>query len=104
VDDVGTITSYDIGWPGSQNDISIFKRSNIWLERYRYFEDHEYLLADKGAPDFFLYLPFGLTNNLKKDTRSPNTQSDHLMRRISGQEESAGSVLSSTRGIQRPGL
>jgi hypothetical protein len=56
VDDVGAITSYDIGWPGSQNDISIFKQSNIWLEQYQYFEDCEYLLANKGVPDCFSLL------------------------------------------------
>ncbi|KAF9504263.1 hypothetical protein BS47DRAFT_1253849, partial [Hydnum rufescens UP504] len=46
VDHEGYFTSYDIGWPASQNDIVIFKKSSIWLERHKFFEPDKYLLAD----------------------------------------------------------
>lgn len=48
VDHVGRFTSYDIGWPASQNDITIFKKSSIWIHRHTFFSDGDYLLADKG--------------------------------------------------------
>ncbi|KAF9518944.1 hypothetical protein BS47DRAFT_1288934, partial [Hydnum rufescens UP504] len=40
--------AYDIGWPASQNDITVFKKLDIWLEHPKFFEANEYLLADKG--------------------------------------------------------
>lgn len=48
VDGFGRAIFYDIGWPGSQNDISVFKRSSIWTERHKYFGEGEYILGDKG--------------------------------------------------------
>jgi hypothetical protein len=48
VDHEGYFTSYDVGWPASQNDISVFTRSTIYRHRHRYFRPGEYLLADKG--------------------------------------------------------
>jgi hypothetical protein len=44
----GYIIDYDLGWPGSVNDTTIFKESSLWLQRGAYFEEGEYLLVDKG--------------------------------------------------------
>jgi hypothetical protein len=54
VDHDGYFTSYDIGWPASQNDITIFKKSTIWRQRDRYFHEGDYLLADKGMLTSYL--------------------------------------------------
>lgn len=43
------IISYDMGWPGSMTDVTIFKNSHIWKNRRSYFEGNEYLLADRGV-------------------------------------------------------
>jgi hypothetical protein len=48
VDHEGYFTSYDVGWPASQNDISIYMRSTLHHDRNRLFRPGEYLLADKG--------------------------------------------------------
>jgi DDE superfamily endonuclease len=58
VDHEGYFTSYDIGWPASQVDITIFKKSSLWLQHHAYFHPDEYLLADKGTYSYseILYL------------------------------------------------
>lgn len=45
----GIITSYDMGWPGSVQDTRVFRASALWTERGKYFQDDEYILADKGS-------------------------------------------------------
>lgn len=44
----GIFTSYEIGWPGSVTDATVFKESDMWLRKADYFEDDEYILVDKG--------------------------------------------------------
>lgn len=51
IDGFGRAIFYDIGWPGSQNDISIFKHSSIWTKWDKYFGEGEYILGDKGMLD-----------------------------------------------------
>lgn len=38
-----------MGWPGSVSDSTIFKESDMWINREKYFADDEYILVDKGA-------------------------------------------------------
>jgi hypothetical protein len=56
-DDTGTITSFEIGWPGSVHDSKVFHASPLFLQRSRLFQGEEYLLADSG---YALY-PFVMT-------------------------------------------
>lgn len=37
-----------MGWPGSVQDTTVFRESQIWKEKSAHFNDDEYLLADKG--------------------------------------------------------
>ncbi|KIJ43361.1 hypothetical protein M422DRAFT_253243 [Sphaerobolus stellatus SS14] len=46
----GIIIEYELGWPGSVADTMAFKESELWQNRGKYFEDDEYVLADKGYP------------------------------------------------------
>lgn len=56
VDHEARFTSFEIGFPGCMTDVTIFKQSDIWVNRARYFSDHEYILVDKGEPFDTLYL------------------------------------------------
>lgn len=42
-------TAYEIGWPGSVTDSTVFKQSDMWLRKELYFEEDEYILVDKGT-------------------------------------------------------
>lgn len=42
-------TTYEHGWPASVTDVRIFKNSHLWMNRMDYFNDGEYILADKGT-------------------------------------------------------
>ena len=44
----GIFIEYELGWPGSVVDVTVFKQSEVWMNKAKYFEDDEYLLADKG--------------------------------------------------------
>lgn len=46
-------TEYVLGWPGSVADTMAFKMSDLWLKRENYFEEDEYILADKGVYSLF---------------------------------------------------
>jgi len=48
VDHRGIFLEYELGWPGSVADTAAFKQSELWLNKGKYFEDDEYILADKG--------------------------------------------------------
>ena len=48
VDAFKRFISFEMGWPGSVPDVSIWKKSHLWVHRHQYFEPGEYLLADKG--------------------------------------------------------
>ncbi|TFK58518.1 hypothetical protein BDN72DRAFT_912609 [Pluteus cervinus] len=48
VDHQKRFISYDMGWPGSMNDVTILKASHLWINRRQYFTGNEYLLADRG--------------------------------------------------------
>ncbi|KDQ12197.1 hypothetical protein BOTBODRAFT_80261, partial [Botryobasidium botryosum FD-172 SS1] len=65
-------TLYEMGWPGSVHDVTIFKQLHIWKEKEKHFWDYEYLLADKGEYD--------LTNDAAKAERrtSWNFRLSHL--------------------------
>ena len=39
---------YELGWQGSVANVTVFKQSEVWVNKAKYFEDDEYLLADKG--------------------------------------------------------
>ncbi|THU93415.1 hypothetical protein K435DRAFT_903694 [Dendrothele bispora CBS 962.96] len=52
IDHRGIFTSYDFGWPGSVQDSRVFRNSDLWINRERYFRTHEYILVDKGALSF----------------------------------------------------
>jgi hypothetical protein len=44
----GIFTDYELGWPGSVADSTIFKESDMWKRRHTYFDEDEYILVDKG--------------------------------------------------------
>ncbi|KAA1479949.1 hypothetical protein DENSPDRAFT_742836, partial [Dentipellis sp. KUC8613] len=46
VDHLRRFISFDLGWPGSVPDVSIWKQSHIWRNRGEYFQDGEFVLAD----------------------------------------------------------
>ncbi|KAF8578403.1 hypothetical protein K439DRAFT_1648796 [Ramaria rubella] len=48
VDHEKRFTSFDLGWPGSMPDVTIFKASYIWNNHAAHFAPGEYILADKG--------------------------------------------------------
>ena len=48
VDHLRRFINLDLGWPGCLVDVTLWKRSLIWLMRHTYFRRGEYLLADKG--------------------------------------------------------
>ncbi|KAL5632917.1 hypothetical protein ACGC1H_005763 [Rhizoctonia solani] len=50
VDFQGRFISFDIGWPGSTNDTTMWKMSHIWRQRHLYFNIDEWIMADKGYP------------------------------------------------------
>ncbi|KDQ09814.1 hypothetical protein BOTBODRAFT_82826, partial [Botryobasidium botryosum FD-172 SS1] len=80
----GIFTLYEMGWPGSVHDVTIFRQSHIWKEKEKHFRDYEYLLADKGYPlTKFTVRPFAeydLTNDAAEAERrtSWNFQLSHL--------------------------
>jgi hypothetical protein len=49
VDHRGIFTDFELGWPGSVADTIAFKESELWRNKGKYFEDDEYILADKGV-------------------------------------------------------
>ena len=44
-----------MGWPGSVQDTTVFRESQIWKFKSRHFADDEYLLADKGSFSSFVF-------------------------------------------------
>ena len=44
----GIFLGYELGWPGSVSDVVVLKQSEVWINRGKYFEQDEYILADKG--------------------------------------------------------
>jgi hypothetical protein len=40
--------SYETGFPSSMTDVTIWKKSHIWVHCHEYFNDGECLLGDKG--------------------------------------------------------
>ena len=61
VDHCGRFTSYELGWPGSVQDSRVWKNSDLWLNRNEYFQEHEYILVDKGT---YLTLHLSSLNNV----------------------------------------
>jgi hypothetical protein len=45
----GIFTGYELGWPGSVADSTVFKESDMWQKRNEYFAEDEYILVDKGV-------------------------------------------------------
>ena len=37
-----------MGWPGSMPDAFVWKNSHVWRNRATYFQEGEWLLADRG--------------------------------------------------------
>ena len=52
----GIFTDYDLGWPGCVQDSTVFKLSDVWIERAIRFASDEYILVDKGSYSFFAVL------------------------------------------------
>jgi hypothetical protein len=51
VDHTRRFTSFDMGWPGSVADVTMWTSSFIWQNRHAHFgnfPDNQMLLADKG--------------------------------------------------------
>ncbi|KZP34567.1 hypothetical protein FIBSPDRAFT_719687, partial [Athelia psychrophila] len=44
----GIFIGYEFGWPGSVDDSTVFRESDLWLNKADYFEGDEYILVDKG--------------------------------------------------------
>ncbi|KAK2464094.1 hypothetical protein APHAL10511_003881 [Amanita phalloides] len=42
--------AYELGWPGSVPDVTVWKSSHVYKHRATYFEDGKYVMADKGYP------------------------------------------------------
>jgi len=51
----GIFTEYEIGWPGSVADVMVFKQSEVWMQKEKYFDEDEYILADKGELNAFFF-------------------------------------------------
>ena len=47
-DHQGIFLAYEFGWPGCISDATVFKESDLWLQREHYFSESEYILVDKG--------------------------------------------------------
>jgi hypothetical protein len=59
VDDKKAIRFYQIGWPGSVADTTIFDKSSIVLYHDKFFSEDEYILADSGyALKSFVIVPY----------------------------------------------
>ncbi|QRV88235.1 DDE superfamily endonuclease [Ceratobasidium sp. AG-Ba] len=53
------ILFYDLGWPGSVADVTIWKRCHLWLNRDRYLAPDEWLFGDKGYTlTKYMIIPF----------------------------------------------
>lgn len=48
----GIFTDYNLGWPGCVQDSTVFKLSDVWIERSVRFGDEEFILVDKGYFDY----------------------------------------------------
>lgn len=59
-DHLGRFQSYELGWPGSVTDVTMFKESELWLNKERYFEEDEYVLVDRGMEFLSKIYPYSL--------------------------------------------
>ena len=57
VDDLYRFLAYELGWPGSMADVTVWYASHIWRHCVDHFTGKEYVLGDKGncylGPDLF---------------------------------------------------
>ena len=44
----GIFTEYELGWPSSVVEVMVFKQSEVWMQKEKYFAEDEYILGDKG--------------------------------------------------------
>ena len=44
----GIFTEYELGLPGSVVDVTVSKKSEVWMKKANYFAEDEYILGDKG--------------------------------------------------------
>lgn len=49
VDHLRRFIMFDLGWPGSVPDVTLWPRSYVWQNRDDFFGIGEYVLADKGT-------------------------------------------------------
>ncbi|GJF00846.1 DDE superfamily endonuclease [Phanerochaete sordida] len=67
VDNRGMFMAYEFGWPGCVQDSRVFTESDLWVNREKYFREHEFILVDKGYPltPFSIrpFTDFDLTND-----------------------------------------
>ncbi|QRW13271.1 DDE superfamily endonuclease [Ceratobasidium sp. AG-Ba] len=55
----GRILFYDLGWPGSMADVTIWKQCHLWQHRDAYLARSEWLFADKGySLSQYMMMPF----------------------------------------------
>ncbi|CAK5267076.1 unnamed protein product [Mycena citricolor] len=71
-------TSYELGWPGGVPDVKVFKHSDLWLRRNRYFGPQNYLLVDKGYPS----TPYTIRPFDEPEIASASTQDRSRMHRF----------------------
>jgi hypothetical protein len=58
-DDRRRIIYYQLGWPGSVYDSTVFAQSSLFLNPWAYFSQGEYLLADSGyRATYFVCTPY----------------------------------------------
>jgi hypothetical protein len=48
VDHEKRFIAYELGWPGSVPDVTIWKSSHVYKHRATYFQGGKYVMADKG--------------------------------------------------------
>lgn len=51
----GIFIGYEFGWPGSVSNATVFRESDMWLNKADYFEADEYILVDKGKFSYIIF-------------------------------------------------
>ncbi|KAI0037464.1 hypothetical protein FA95DRAFT_1619051 [Auriscalpium vulgare] len=49
VDELCRFINFEMGWPGSVPDVSLWKQSWVWRHRQELFDGEQYVFADKGS-------------------------------------------------------
>ena len=76
-DDAAKITWVEMGWPGSVHDNCVWSNSDVYLLKYKYFNNKEYLLGDSAFSASPVLVPTfnkGCNYNLSEEQRYFNTK------------------------------